>query len=426
LILCKVASRSEINKSKILLFNQYFLIYLFYFLMKLNQFYVDSLMKSNLGSIIVDLLLRETERFLPLPPVSGTTPSITAQSILPSGIPVVDTAMWEKICHVIRGLSTFDDLRAEMSCAGDNGKFFVKNSTLLNVLLFFGNSYLQYPELAGASLAAIRSFVNTNEAVQVIAQHGVLELLLRCLRESCSGASHTGLMPVSLVRAVASLVRNIAADDHRKEQLVGLGVVEFLHGLLVLEPYRNDAGIVEHVFGSFAQITLRAPGNSQRWMSLGAADVMPNLLRKFSDRESLQRQACLSVRNIAGRCPELHSVLLDAGMEGVLRDAGKLNGCVDEAYSALRDLGCDVQYVRVSDDGRIVPAFEQFGSNTGKLNFRPVFEATDDLDRRIEDEGSAPFAAGSKLSDSSIDDHDHAHHHHHHHHHESSGDCGCR
>lgn len=377
-------------------------------------------MKSNVGEVVVEVLLKLTAPYLPLPPAvpassssSAASAPIQAQSILVENIPKPYLSVWEKACHVIRGLSTFDDLRAEMSCAGDNGKFFLKNTVLLNVLLVFGNSYHSYPEVAGASLAAIRSFVNTNEAVQLIAQHGVLELLVRCLREACSN----GTLPTSLVRATASLVRNIAADDHRKDQLVGFGVIEFLHGLLVLDPYRQDAGIVEHVFGSFAQITLRAPGNSQRWMSMGAADVMPQLLRKFADRDVLQRQACLTVRNIAGRCPELHSVLLDAGMETVLRDAGKLPGCVDEAYSALRDLGCDVQYVKVAEDGRIVPAFEQFGSNPGKLNFRPVYDATDDIDQRIEDEGSAPFAASSHAAD--IDDHDHAHHHHHH----DGGNC---
>lgn len=34
--------------------------------------------------------------------------------------------------------------------------------------------------------------------------------------------------------------------------------------------------------------------------------------------------------------------MLDEGCERVLREAGKLGGCVDEAYGALRDLRCEV------------------------------------------------------------------------------------
>lgn len=54
-------------------------------------------------------------------------------------------------------------------------------------------------------------------------------------------------------------------------------------------------------------------------------------------------QACLCIRNIAARGPSLRQSMLDDGCEAVLRDAGKVAGCVDEAYMALRDLRCEVR-----------------------------------------------------------------------------------
>lgn len=36
--------------------------------------------------------------------------------------------------------------------------------------------------------------------------------------------------------------------------------------------------------------------------------------------------------------------MLDEGCEAVLREAGKLRGCIDEAYGALRDLQCEVRH----------------------------------------------------------------------------------
>lgn len=59
-----------------------------------------------------------------------------------------------------------------------------------------------------------------------------------------------------------------------------------------------------------------------------------------------ERQACLCIRNIAARGPTLRPAMLDEGCEAVLREAGKLRGCIDEAYGALRDLKCEVRYKR--------------------------------------------------------------------------------
>lgn len=59
-------------------------------------------------------------------------------------------------------------------------------------------------------------------------------------------------------------------------------------------------------------------------------------------RNSIRQQACLCIRNIAARGPTLRAGMLDEGCESSLREAGKLRGCVDEAYGALRDLECEV------------------------------------------------------------------------------------
>lgn len=85
---------------------------------------------------------------------------------------------------------------------------------------------------------------------------------------------------------------------------------------------------------------------------IGTMELVVKLMRKFNDKLALLRQACLLIRNIAGRCFDLRSILLDSGVENVLRDAGKYQDCVDEAYGALRDLECEVQRVRITEDGK--------------------------------------------------------------------------
>lgn len=71
---------------------------------------------------------------------------------------------------------------------------------------------------------------------------------------------------------------------------------------------------------------------------LSACDPRPSL-----PQTSCRAQACLCIRNIAARGPSLRQAMLDEGCETALREAGKLRGCVDEAYGALRDLQCDVR-----------------------------------------------------------------------------------
>ena len=60
---------------------------------------------------------------------------------------------------------------------------------------------------------------------------------------------------------------------------------------------------------------------------------------------SVLRQASLAVRNMVARSVELRSRFLhdELEIEPLLRKAQQYQGCGDEAYAALRDLGCYIQ-----------------------------------------------------------------------------------
>lgn len=55
------------------------------------------------------------------------------------------------------------------------------------------------------------------------------------------------------------------------------------------------------------------------------------------------RQACMALRNTAGRCPELREPLLGMGCELLLRTVHQrfAAACADVSSAALRDLGCE-------------------------------------------------------------------------------------
>lgn len=306
----------------------------------------------------------------------------------------------EKACLLIRGLCIHDDLRRDMSCAYDNGKYLLKQPNFIANLVSLIKLYKDNIYIASAALIALRSLVTTNESVQAISLYGIIEILYDILSTASNDSS------LILIRAAMSLIRNIAADDGKKEIFISMGGLEAVISAMSIENFSQDASLIEHSFGCMAQFTLRSPSNSERLVrSIIAMNRIVEGMRKFPFRDTLQRQACLTIRNIAGRCPELRQQLLDAGVENVLRDAGKLQGVVDEAYSALRDLGCEVQYVKVLEDGTIAPVFEHFGTS-GKLNFRPIYDEAGDINNRIVEQARPPLANESHYHNEDYDEDD--------------------
>jgi hypothetical protein len=350
-------------------------------------------MKAGMGGILTDII------------VSATSDSTKLELF---------ATIIEMSCHVLRGLSIHDDYRSEMSCAFDNGKYFLKQANLVPSLMQVVNLYRTHVSIATAALLAIKSMITTNDAVQVICLHGMIECIIELLSivslNNTNDENISAQYPVALIRAVIAVLRNIAADDLKKEQYITQGGLEHLVHVMNTEPYVQDSALMEHSLGCLAQFSLRSPSNSIRIMNTNVAiPVVIKSMRKFFEREALQRQGCLLIRNIAGRCPELRGVLLDAGIEPVLREAGRYRGVVDEAYSALRDLGCEVQYVKVTEDGTVAPVYEQFGANSNR-NFRPIYDEAEDMNQRMVEESRPPLRSY---------DHDHFHIDH------DDDDCDC-
>ena len=474
-------------------------------------------MKNGIGPTLLDIL----QSFAPL---------LSSSKELDWSIVVV----LEKTMALLRELCIHNDNRSEMSSAFENGKWFIKQTQLIPLLVTMIQPYEDYPQLAANTLLAIKAMITTNEAVQIIALHGMIELLSTILssyvqlilqivqgesvtpseinktievvkgisqsipqseeeqeeeevspdplenmnRNSMSTTTTTvssyqprKVSPLLLLRAVIALIRNIIADDKKKEQLVTLGALQsllvlFLHSQQISSvlstnttnnsttatttitaettiPFSNrftndwnvpnDYFLIEHLFGCFAQFTLRAPKNT---LVLLHPDHYPSFLtlliaymQKYSTQDSLHRQICLMLHNMINRCPEYKQIFLDYHLEEYLQTiSGQLPTVKDESYMLLRDLGINIQYMKVDEiTGKLVPVYESFGQQSNK-NFRPVYDETDHLQNRMVEESRAPFAAtemkevvveinrtSDDRHDGDHDDHDHTHHHHHEH-----------
>jgi len=330
-------------------------------------------------------------------------------------------------CKSVRGLCVHDDLRKEHSCAFENGRAFMKEGIMAPLIKLAATfSEEGRTEVASGAMAAAKQLITSEESVVYASKQGAMALPLAVL-----SWPHSTL---SLVRSLLGLMRNLCADDERKSKLTLDGTLPLLVAALANETYNSDPVTVEHGFACFAAMSLRSPANSDRLAAAGALDVLVMGMRKYDDKVALQRQACLCIRNIAARCEHLRGPILDAGLEPMLRAAGRYQDSVDEAYGALRDLGCEVKRVRVDENGQVAAAYEEFGGER-KSKFNPIYDDVNDIEQRVEAEARAPFAseledeeeeAGAEASKAPVQtvpfqqshDHDHDHGHAHEHSHD--------
>lgn len=276
----------------------------------------------------------------------------------------------------------------------DNGKYFLTAAGVVEMLMRHSANFTESASIAGSALSAAKTLVTTEDAVKKMALAGAMELPTKILAYAGDGEK----AEPSLVRYCLGLMRNLCADDLRKTKLVDDGVMSQMLGVMSIDKYAADALLMEHGCACLAAMSLRQPTNAARIASAGAAEIIVKGMKRHERAGGLQRQCALCIRNIAGRCPELCPLLLDAGVEDVLRVAGRLQEAVDEAYGALRDLNCEVNRVKINADGTIEAAVEQFGEK--KANVKAVWddstENTDisNIEQRIEQAAQAPFAGG--------------------------------
>jgi hypothetical protein len=344
------------------------------------------------------------------------------------------------------------DDRKDMSCAYENGKQFMASPTSSDLLALARHYYCAPTEagstIATAALLAAKQLITSEESVVVMSRHGAMELPLAIFTlylknneteapaaagELAEGEAtpRSNLISVQLLRATAGVMRNLCADDVRKNTLVKDGSMRALLCVLNVPECLKDLNFVEQAAGCLAMITLRAPHNAQAIFSAGCgtAEVLLKAMYFHMNKHRLAtaergkvtaqgspaaflRQGCLFFRNVAARCPELREDLLQrTNVEQVLKQVGtQYSSCVDESYGALRDFQIEIKRVMVSAvDGSTSALYDSFGGDgVKKSGFNPVFENSNAMDgdamqARIQEQSSAPFAgdASNHVHDSS-------------------------
>ena len=212
-------------------------------------------------------------------------------------------------------------------------------------------------------LNSLRVLAIDNDIVQNMVAVGLLDTANASLLSNETISS-------PLAAATLGLVRNLCANDEIKTSICKQSLPSILH---VMETHASHSLVQEHGLGILAAMALRQPNNATAICNANGAHHILTAMRTFPVKVTVQRQGALALRNMACRLPEeSKQVLLDAGAENVLKDIASMHQeSIDEAYAALRDLGCSAVMYKVDENGNM-QGTQMFGSV--KSNFRAVYD----------------------------------------------------
>uniref|UniRef100_K3WSJ3 Armadillo repeat-containing domain-containing protein n=1 Tax=Globisporangium ultimum (strain ATCC 200006 / CBS 805.95 / DAOM BR144) TaxID=431595 RepID=K3WSJ3_GLOUD len=279
-----------------------------------------------------------------------------------------DESLSKQLALVLRVLTVNDDPNATFSQAQETIKQLVAKDVIPYILEIVRGNH-DKPEMLSVWLVVLKQLAITEDNCKKIYELEGLELLQQVMIQH---EKHL----VVMMRCI-TVLRNVAAADELKAYIIKSGGVERV--LTGMRLHLDDPSLQQHACATLAAIALRAPENSLRIVDLGGARQIAFAMRTHRENTALLRQASLAIRNMVARCVELRPRILDEDIEPLLRDAQRYRGCGDEAYAALRDLGCDIQ-------------LSSFGSVATTAQFNPVNIASNQLLESVDEAAEAPFA----------------------------------
>ncbi|KAI9917323.1 hypothetical protein PsorP6_013098 [Peronosclerospora sorghi] len=296
-------------------------------------------------------------------------------------------ALSKQLALCLRVLTINDDPRATCSQAPDTIKLLIEAGMIPYTLDVVRRvkckdavaqvSSRMSPDLLIQWLALLKQLAVTKGTCQQIAECDALSSIQAIMQRYEHSAPIT--------RRCISVLRNMAAADELKRVMVQSGGIR--QTLLLMERHETDASVQQSACATLAAIALRSPENSHALVELGALHRLARAMQVHTSNTSVLRQASLAIRNMVARSAELRARFQqeEPELEPLLRQAQFYRGCGDEAYAALRDLGCEIP---LSSFG--TPAANKATEETTR-RFNPVQIPSNQLRQSVKDVSEAPF-----------------------------------
>lgn len=245
----------------------------------------------------------------------------------------------------LRALTRDDDPRVPFGKATEHAKMIADDADgLKRILVVLQASGTCDPEAAEADpktaaelFKTLSQLATRDEFCKSIVDFGCLDYVLPALARFNSNESvaHSG----------CTLLRAVSGNDEVKKIIGDRGGI----GIIVdtMQAQLKSEKVAEQGSAAFAALCLKTSANAVAVASANGPHVIVKTMYMHPNAKKLQRQACMALRNIVVRNPELIDNVLGEGAENAINVAlqNHPDDCKDEAKAALRDLGCKVALV---------------------------------------------------------------------------------
>ncbi|XP_078157354.1 ARM repeat superfamily protein [Carex rostrata] len=237
----------------------------------------------------------------------------------------------QSLYDAIRVILTPDDPRVAASQVFGYARTFAKvgmADALVNALRKgVGSSCLP------SACAALKAVAVNDEICKSISEKGGIDVILQCIDESGQQGNRV------IAKSCCSLLSKLAASDANKIAIVQKDGIEKL--IILSSRFSDDPSVIQEVMSIITVLALRLPENAARAIEAGLGDLTIESMQKYPTSHQMQKQACLMIRNLVVRNLENRTILLNGGVEKLIRRAKGMPGCKDAATDALRDIGLD-------------------------------------------------------------------------------------
>ncbi|KAK7790314.1 hypothetical protein R5R35_010302 [Gryllus longicercus] len=242
------------------------------------------------------------------------------------------------VCSVFRALLSDDETRVEKGHHQEHARQ-IGNCALITLANLL-KQYNSNEEVVGDILLALAAVVTRNEFCERILQIRDGQSIVHILEVFSNFSEYERISRQGL-----KLLKALAGNDKARVEIVKAGAAP----LVVSSMFRHQDSPQLTACGNacIAALTLRSAANSKAFCEVDAPLAILDGMRKHIQIVNVQKQGCRAIRNMVSRCRDICPVFLDLGAEDLINVILRnfYAQCEYDAKSALRDLGCHVEYL---------------------------------------------------------------------------------
>ncbi|PRQ22681.1 hypothetical protein RchiOBHm_Chr6g0252951 [Rosa chinensis] len=238
-------------------------------------------------------------------------------------------------------LLTPDDTRFPPSQICGNARKFAQTGIVEVLLQVMNTAALSERFLAAIALDAIAF---NNKICAIIIQKGGTARVLSCLQSVLPDIFGTD-QDKAVTKACCSLFSKLARSPILSEESLAEVSKRSLAALVYLSgtPCYSDSSVLQEMMSLISILSLKSPACA---FEAGVGKLTIKVMKDFPAAQILQWRCCLIIRNLAVKNSENIKIMVENGVETLIRQAKQTHAiCKDAATDALMCLELDDYYV---------------------------------------------------------------------------------